>query len=291
MMSFQACKNNDTYQAGLNYVFSSLPKIFILTILLTIHALSVRANDFVVLQSTTSVQNSGLYEVILPAFRQKTGIQVKVVAVGTGQALKNAERCDGDVVLVHSKADEQAFVEAGFGLERFDVMHNDFVLIGPQTDPAQISAAVDVGMALKAVESHKSLFLSRGDESGTHKAERRLWQQIGLDTRDFNKSWYRESGQGMGSTLHLAVQMHAYTLSDRGTWLAFASKDTHKILFSGDPVLFNPYGVIAVSPAHCPSANHQGALRFIDWILSTEGQDAIQHFQIDGQSLFFANAR
>ncbi len=262
--------------------------LFFYLALFPFHAAADRS---VIIQSTTSLQNSGLYEAVLPPFTSLTGIQVKVVAVGTGQALKNAERCDGDLLIVHSRADELAFVAAGFGLARHDIMYNDFVIIGPASDPAGITGARDSLSALNAIAGARQLFISRGDDSGTNKAELRLWQAAGHNPARFDKHWYRESGQGMGSTLHLAVQLDGYTLSDRGTWLAFAAKGGHEILYSGDTRLFNQYGIIIVSPAHCPSVNYDGARQLSDWLRGPQGQKLISSYRRDGKRLFHANAR
>ncbi|HXG79615.1 MAG TPA: substrate-binding domain-containing protein, partial [Methyloceanibacter sp.] len=204
---------------------------------------------FIIVQSTTSTQNSGLFEHILPLFTKKTGIEVRVVAVGTGQALKNAQNGDGDVVLVHSKPDEEKFVADGWGVKRHDVMYNDFVIVGPADDPAKIAGGKNAADALKAIAEAEAPFASRGDDSGTHKMELKLWQEAGIDPHPDSGKWYLETGSGMGATLNTAVGKRAYTLTDRATWLSFANKDDFKILVEGDPELFNQYGVILVNPA------------------------------------------
>lgn len=244
---------------------------------------------FLILQSTTSTQNSGLYEAILPEFTATTGIDVRVVAVGTGQAIKNAANCDGDVLLVHAEAAENKFVEDGFGIARHEVMYNDFVLVGPEEDPAALH---NVNSAQDALEKLAGavVFASRGDDSGTHKKERALWASAGIDPDQASGDWYRETGSGMGATLNIAVGMNAYTLTDRATWLAFNNKRNHKILFERDAALFNQYGVIAVDPTHCPKVKAQDAQRFVDWILG-DGQKAIGNFRRNGEQLFFPNAR
>lgn len=245
----------------------------------------------IILQSTTSTRNSGLLDAILPQFTRKTGIVVKVVAVGTGQALKNARNGDGDVLLVHARAAEDAFVAAGYGIDRRDVMYNDFVLVGPTSDPAGLSKATSVGEALKILARGTAPFVSRGDDSGTHKKERKLWKTTGLDVISQRPGWYRESGAGMGATLNIAAGMGAYTLSDRATWLAFKNRATMKIVFEGDKSLHNQYGVIRVNPARYKHINAKGALMFVDWITGKPGQELIANFKLDGQQLFFPNAK
>ena len=245
--------------------------------------------ESIILQSTTSTANSGLYDAILPQFTDKTGIQVNVVAVGTGQAIKNAQNGDGDVLLVHAKPAEEKFVADGFGVERFDVMYNDFVIVGPASDPAKIAGSKDAAAALKTIADAGALFASRGDNSGTHKKEKTLWQAAGIDPTDASGQWYRETGSGMGATLNAAVGMGAYTLTDRGTWISFGNKGDYEILVEGDPSLFNQYGIILVSPEKHPKVKAEAGQAFIDWILSDEGQAAIAAYQVDGQQLFYPN--
>jgi tungstate transport system substrate-binding protein len=257
---------------------------------LALHHLSVVAEaKFIIVQSTTSTQNSGLFEYILPIFTKKTGIEVRVVAVGTGHALKNAENGDGDVVLVHSKPDEEKFVADGWGVKRYDVMYNDFIIVGPASDPAKIAGLKDAVQAFKQIAKAKVPFVSRADDSGTNKAEIRLWQDAGIDAEASSGSWYLESGSGMGATLNTAVGKQAYTLTDRGTWLSFANKDDFKVLVEGDPKLFNQYGVILVNPAKHPNVKVKEGQAFIDWLIGPEGQAAIANYKIDGQQLFFPN--
>ncbi len=248
-------------------------------------------DDFIIVQSTTSTQNSGLFEHILPKFTEKTGVEVRVVAVGTGQALKNARNGDGDVVLVHSKPDEEKFVAEGWGVKRHDVMYNDFVIVGPKADPARVAGLKDADQALEKIAEAKAPFASRGDNSGTHKAELRLWAKTGVDPRQSSGDWYLETGSGMGATLNTAVGKHAYTLTDRGTWLSFANKDDFEVLVEGDPKLFNQYGVILVNPEKHPRVKADKGQAFVDWLTSSEGQRAIASYKIDGQQLFFPNAR
>jgi tungstate transport system substrate-binding protein len=249
------------------------------------------ADPFIIVQSTTSTQNSGLFEELLPKFQAASGIEARVVAVGTGQALKNAQNCDGDVLFVHAKPDEEKFVAAGYGVERFDVMYNDFVIVGPKADPAKVGGTKDAAAALDAIAKAKAPFASRGDESGTNKKEMSLWQAAGVDPSGASGKWYRETGSGMGATLNAAVGMGAYTLTDRGTWISFKNKDGLKILVEGDPNLFNQYGVMRVSPAHCPEVKVEAGQKFVDWVLGPDGQAAIASYQIDGQQLFFPNAK
>jgi len=253
--------------------------------------ISRAADDFIIVQSTTSTQNSGLFEHILPLFTGKTGIEVRVVAVGTGQALKNAEKGDGDVVLVHSQPDEEKFVAEGWGVKRYPVMYNDFIIVGPASDPARIAGMKQAPDALKKIATAQSLFASRADDSGTHKAELKLWQQAGVNPKASSGSWYLETGSGMGATLNTAVGKQAYALTDRGTWLAFANKDDFKVLVEGDDKLFNQYGVILVNPAKHPNVKAKERQAFIDWLTGPEGQAAIADYKIDGQQLFFPNAR
>jgi tungstate transport system substrate-binding protein len=249
------------------------------------------ADPFIIVQSTTSTQNSGLFDELLPKFQADTGIEARVVAVGTGQALKNAQNCDGDVLFVHAKPDEEKFVAAGYGVERFDVMYNDFVIVGPKADPAKVGGTKDAVAALKAIAEAKAPFASRGDDSGTNKMEIILWQAAGVDPTGASGEWYRETGSGMGATLNAAVGMGSYTLTDRGTWISFNNKDGLEILVEGDPALFNQYGVMRVSPEHCPNVKVEAGQKFVDWVLSPAGQATIAGYQIDGQQLFFPNAR
>lgn len=249
------------------------------------------ANDSILVQSTTSTANSGLYEYLLPTFEQQTGLQVNVVAVGTGQAIRNATNCDADVLLVHATAAEEAFVNSGYGVARHDLMYNDFVVVGPSADPADVSNANNVSEALNKIATSKSLFASRGDNSGTHKKEIQLWQSAQIDpTRDSGR-WYRETGSGMGATLNTTIGMNAYTLTDRATWISFNNKQQHVILQQGDVTLFNQYGIILVNKAHCPNVNAEGGQQFIDWLLSADGQQQIASFKVKEQQLFTPNAR
>ncbi len=252
----------------------------------------VRAeNPFIILQSTTSTENSGLLDFILPVFTAKTGIDVRVVAVGTGQAIKNAQNGDGDVLLVHSKADEEKFVTEGYGVERLDVMYNDFVVVGPAADPAKVAGGKDAIAALKKIAEAKAPFVSRGDDSGTHKAEMKLWKSASVDANAASGTWYREAGQGMGATLNMAASMGAYVLSDRATWSSFKNRADLKVVLEGDPPLHNPYGVILVNPAKHPNVKAKEGQAFVDWIVSSDGQAAIAAFKINGEQQFFPSAK
>ena len=245
---------------------------------------------FITVASTTSTQNSGLYEHILPNFTTRTGIAVRIVAVGTGQAIKLARNGDADVLFVHHKASEERFVADGFGVERFDVMYNDFVLVGPKADPAGVRDAADTSDALARIAAANSPFTSRGDNSGTHKKERELWQVAEVDVSMQSGSWYRETGSGMGATLNTAAGMDAYALTDRATWFKFKNRGTLEILAEDDERMFNQYGVILVNPARHPHIKHDLGQAFIDWLLSKDGQSAIGAYRLEGQQAFFPNA-
>ncbi len=256
----------------------------------SLSAPNVMAQDFITVQSTTSTQNSGLYGHLLPIFEKATGIEVRVVAVGTGQAIRNAELCNGDVLLVHAKAAEEKFVADGFGGPRENLMYNDFVIVGPATDPAGVAGSGDAPEALARIANTNSLFASRGDDSGTHKKEMQLWTAAGVDPVPASGDWYREMGSGMGATLNAGVGMGAYVLADRASWLAFGNKGDFAVAVEGDERLFNQYGVIPVSPDKCPNVKTEPGQAFIDWLVSAEGQGAIAEFKVDGKQLFFPNA-
>lgn len=248
------------------------------------------AQEAIIVQSTTSTANSGLYDHILPRFTQDTGITVNVVAVGTGQAIRNARNCDGDVLLVHAKPAEEAFVAQGRGVARADLMYNDFVIVGPMGDPAGVAGMNDVQTALQQIAGAQALFASRGDDSGTHAKEIALWSDAGIDPTGASGGWYRETGSGMGATLNAARGMGAYAMTDRATWLSFRNKGDFDILVQGDPQMFNQYGVILVNPDVCPSVKAEAGQTFIDWLLSDKGQAAIGAYTLDGAKLFFPNA-
>ncbi|RUV72761.1 MAG: sulfate transporter [Mesorhizobium sp.] len=271
------------------------PRLFaaiavILTSLASSGALAGGQERSIVVASTTSTRDSGLFDHILPLFATKSGIEVRVVAQGTGQALDAGRRGDADVVLVHAREQEEKFVQQGFGVRRFDVMYNDFVLIGPRSDPAGIKGSPDIAVALRSIRSKKAVFVSRGDKSGTHFAELGLWKTAGVDIAVMRGPWYKEIGQGMGAALNTASAMDAYVLSDRATWLAFKNRGELEIVVEGDKRLFNQYGVMLVNPARHPSVKAEPGQRFIDWLISPEGQQAIGEYNIDGQQLFFPNA-
>jgi tungstate transport system substrate-binding protein len=252
---------------------------------------SSAADRFIVVASTTSTENSGLFGFILPKFTEKTGIEVRVVAKGTGQAIKMAEAGDADVLFVHHRPSEERFVAEGYGVKRYDVMYNDFVVVGPAGDPAGAMGVDDVTAALTKIAEAKAPFVSRGDDSGTNKKERELWAAAGIDPKAGSGDWYREIGSGMGATLNTASAMNAYTLSDRGTWLSFQNKGDLEIISQGDKRLFNPYGVILVNPQKFPHVKAEDGQTFIDWLVSPEGQQAIADYKIDGQQLFFPDAK
>jgi tungstate transport system substrate-binding protein len=260
------------------------------TITLVAAAPALAQDKSIVVASTTSTQDSGLFGHILPVFKAKTGIDVKVVAQGTGQALDTGRRGDADVLFVHAKAQEEKFVADGFGVKRYPVMYNDFVLIGPKSDPAGIKGMTDVAEALKAIKSKGASFISRGDRSGTHIAELDLWKAAGIDIGKDKGPWYKEIGQGMGAALNTASAANAYVLADRGTWLSFKNRGDLDILVAGDKRLFNQYGVMLVNPEKHPHVKKALGQAFIDWLVSPEGQKAIADYKINGQELFFPNA-
>ena len=245
---------------------------------------------FITVASTTSTKNSGLYDHLLPKFTAATGVEVRVVAVGTGQAIRVARNGDADVLLVHHTPSEEKFVADGFGVERFDVMYNDFVIVGPASDLASVRGMVDAAEAFGRIAESRSVFVSRGDDSGTHKKELGIWRAAGVDAVSASGQWYRETGAGMGATLNTAAGMNAYALTDRGSWLKFANKAELEMLVAGDDHLFNQYGVILVDAARHDHVKSALGRRFIDWLLSNAGQAAIDAYTIDGEQAFFANA-
>lgn len=264
-------------------------RVFKITLLVALFAGPVHsANDYILLQSTTSTQNSGLYDYLLPIFTKETGIEVRVVAVGTGQAIRNAANGDADVLLVHAKAAEEAFIADGNGIARFDLMYNDFVIIGPTNDPIGLTGAADLPAALGLLAQGDAIFVSRGDNSGTHIKERALWDSFGYSPTP--SPWYRETGSGMGATIRATIEMQGYTLTDRATWIAYGRKSDARIVFEDDPPLFNQYGIIAVNPAAHPHVNAAAAEIFINWMLDERGQRLIGAYTREGQQLFFPNA-
>jgi tungstate transport system substrate-binding protein len=251
---------------------------------------AVAQDKSIVVASTTSTQDSGLFGHILPMFKARTGIDVKVVAQGTGQALDTARRGDADVVFVHAKPAEEKFVTEGFGVKRHPVMYNDFILVGPKSDPAGIKGTKDIVAALTAIKAKGADFISRGDKSGTHQAELNLWKVAGIDIAKDKGPWYKEIGQGMGAALNTASASNAYVLADRGTWLSFKNRGDLMIAVEGDKRLFNQYGVMLVNPEKHPSVKKDLGRQFIDWLVSAEGQKAIADYKINGEQLFYPNA-
>jgi tungstate transport system substrate-binding protein len=263
------------------------PLQFLLVLALAVFAGAGRADDFITVASTTSTEQSGLFGYLLPLAKGALGFDVHVVAVGTGQALDMGRRCDADVEFVHDRAAEEKFLAEGFGVRRHDVMYNDFVVVGPRGDPARAHGH-DVVAALKAIAAAQAPFASRGDKSGTDAAEKRFWKMAGITPHG---AWYRETGSGMGPTLNIASGMGAYALTDRGTWLSFHNRGGLEVLVEGDKRLFNQYGVMLVNPGRCPSVKREAGQRFIDWLISDAGQQAISGYRVGGQQLFFPNAR
>ena len=266
---------------------SRIQRLIALTAILLISSFSF-ANESIIVASTTSTQNSGLFGYILPKFKEKTGIDVKVIAQGTGQALETGRRGDADVLFVHDRKAEEKFVADGFGINRKDVMYNDFVLIGPKNDPAGLKQSTDINNAMQRLARNNALFISRGDNSGTHAAELRYWASTNIDPKELKA--YRESGSGMGATLNLTAGLNGYTLSDRGTWLSFKNRQDLEIVFAGDPPMFNPYGIILVNPSKHNHVKKTAGEAFIDWITSQEGRDAIAEYKINGEQLFFPSS-
>ncbi len=269
-----------------------LRRLFLATLVaLSVPAAQVYAQEkSIVVSSTTSTEQSGLFNYMLPIFKMKTGIEVKVVAVGTGQALDIGRRGDADVVFVHDKVAEEKFVEEGFSTKRYEVMYNDFVLIGPKSDPAKIAGGKDIQVALQKIAAAQAPFVSRADKSGTHAAELRYWKGAGISVSP-GPSWYKETGSGMGPALNTASAMNGYILADRGTWLSFKNRGDLAILVQGDPKLFNQYGVMLVNPAKFPHVKKVQGQEFINWLISKNGQDVIASYKIDGEQLFFPNAK
>jgi len=264
--------------------------MFLLVALLAAAGFAHAQEKFITVASTTSTEQSGLFGYLLPAYEKKTGVKVHVVALGTGQALDVARRGDADVVFVHAKPAEEKFLAEGEGVKRYPVMYNDFVLIGPNSDPAKVGGGKDILAAFKKVEEAHAPFVSRGDKSGTHMAELALWKAADIDIDKVKGPWYRDTGQGMGPALNTAASMNAYILADRGTWLAFKNRGDLTILVEGDKRLFNQYGVMLVNPAKHPNVKKDLGQTFIDWLVSPEGQQAIADYKIGGQQLFFPNA-
>ncbi|SCA55352.1 ABC-type tungstate transport system, periplasmic binding protein [Candidatus Terasakiella magnetica] len=264
--------------------------LFFLTLLLSNFS-SQADTPFITMASTTSTANSGLFETLLPAFSNDSGIEVRVVAVGTGQAVRIARKGDADLLFAHHRPSEEKLLKDGFGKERFDVMYNDFVLVGPKTDPAKTRRCTSPSLAFKKINESQRVFVSRGDDSGTHKRELTLWQDAGITKPGLTGRWYRSTGTGMGTTLNIASGMNAYTLTDRGTWISFKNKADLDILCQGHESLFNPYGVIALSKEKFPHIKYAQSMKFINWITSAKGQKIIADFRVAGQRLFIPNAK
>jgi tungstate transport system substrate-binding protein len=262
-----------------------------LAVLLTLAAFAAQAQErFITVASTTSTEQSGLFGYLLPIYEQQTGVKVRVVALGTGQALDVGRRGDADVVFVHARAAEEKFLAEGQGVKRYPVMYNDFVLIGPKSDPAKVAGSKDILTAMKKLKAAQAPFVSRGDRSGTHMAELDLWKAAGVDIDKSKGPWYRDTGQGMGPALNTAASMGAYILADRGTWLAFKNRGDLTILVEGDKRLFNQYGVMLVNPEKHPNVKKELGQQFIDWLVSPAGQKAIADYKINGEQLFYPNA-
>lgn len=248
------------------------------------------SNDTLIIQSTTSTYNSGFYDYMLPIVKSKINVVAHVVSVGTGAALKNASNCDGDIIIVHAMEKELDFVKKGFGVNRKNLMYNDFIIIGPKQNPAQINTNDGPLRAFKKIFTTSSIFVSRGDDSGTHFKEMSIWKKTKLNPLKFSGNWYRETGSGMGATLNIANGMGAYTITDRASWINFNNKDELKIFTEKNKLLFNQYGIILVNPDRCPNVNSKIANKFINWLTSTEGQNKIEAFKVKGEQLFFPNA-
>ncbi len=251
---------------------------------------SISDNRYIILQSGTTVQNSGLLDYLLPQYTNESYVNIKVVAVGTGRAIENSKRGDGDVLLVHSQNDEEEFVRQGYGIKRYDLMYNHFVIVGPVRDPAGVNAAHSAPNALKLISKSQSKFISRADNSGTHQKEMSLWAKVNIDPQRSSGGWYLETGSGMGSTLRVAVGLQAYTLVDRATWVSYGNKEELKILYENNAELLNQYGVTIVNPEIHPHVNFVQAKQFVDWLLSERGQYAISAYRINKQQLFIPNA-
>jgi len=263
-------------------------KFFLILIFLNLNSLS--SKEFILVQSTTSTRDSGFYDYLLPKFSEKYGFDIRVVAVGTGQALKNAKKCDADVLIVHDKKSEEKFVKEGFGLFRSEFMFNDYVLIGPKNDPAKTKIDNSIKIALKKIVNSKSLFISRGDDSGTYKKELSIWDELGRMPNVKNDKWYLSVGQGMGGALNIAVNKNAYIISDRATWISFNNKKKHEILVSNEPLLLNHYGVIPINPIKCPGTKSKLVKIFVDWLLSKSTKKIINDFRVNGNQLFFSTS-
>ena len=264
--------------------------IAVATLCILLTSVQAEKSPFITLSSTTSTENSGLLDYLIPKFRDRTGIDVRVVSVGTGRALKLGEMGDTDLILVHHKPSEEEFMSKGFGIQRREVMYNDFIVAGPSEDPVNIRGERSIARVLSLIHEHKMPFVSRGDESGTHKKEMELWALAGVDAQRYSGEWYHETGSGMGTTLNIANGMSAYVLTDRGTWLSFKNRDGLALLFENDPPLHNQYSIVQINPDRHPHIKYKEAELFINWLTSGEGQQVIANFTLNGQQLFFPNA-
>ena len=262
-------------------------KIYILFFFSLFLFFKVNSEDFIILQSTTSARDSGFYDFILPKFGKKSGVEVRVIAVGTGQAIKNSRRCDADVLIAHHKESEEKLVLDGYGLYRKEFMYNDFVLVGPKSDPAEVQQVNSILKSLKLIKKKKNLFVSRGDDSGTHKKEHSLWEMTGQVPNPKDSKWFFSVGQGMGGALNVAVNKDAYILSDRSTWESFKNKKKHTIVVENEPLLLNYYGVIPINPKKCPDVKIQKVDKFIEWLTSEETKLLISEFKVNNKQLFF----
>jgi len=274
----------------LRSAFATASALLLAVVTATASSGAMAAGDHIIVASTTSTQNSGLFDGILPTFQKATGVEARVVAVGTGAALDMGRRCDAAIVFVHAPAAEKRFVADGYGVKRHAVMHNDFVIVGPTSDPADIQGMDNAADALARIAESQATFTSRGDDSGTNKKELSLWSKAGVDPSDASGTWYRETGAGMGATLNTTRAMNAYTLADRGTWISFNNRGDLEILVEGDKALFNPYGVMRVNPEKCPNVNIAGGKAFVEWITGEAGQQAIADFRLKDQQLFHPDA-
>ena len=267
-----------------------ISKIVILILSIQFKILPLLASEPLLIQSTTSTKNSGFFDYILPIIHAETGILANVVAVGTGAAINNVKNCNGDLLIVHAKNREKNFVKGGFGIKRYDLMYNDFIIIGPSSDPANIREFAKIESVFKKIAAGSYKFTSRGDDSGTNIRELELWRSSKIKPQKFSGVWYLETGSGMGTTLNIGIELNSYILVDRATWITFRNKQDHKILFEGDEALFNQYGIIAVNPENCPDAKFSKANVLIKWLISPEGQSKISDLKINGEQLFFPNS-
>ena len=266
-----------------------IKKNLLIIFVLFFQATQVIGSESIILQSTTSTKNSGLYDYLIPLIKEDTGVSINVVAVGTGAAIKNAENCDGDLLLVHDTPKEMRFIDKGFGVQRYNLMYNDFVLVGPKSNPANIETTDKILKALKKIAKTKSLFVSRGDESGTDAKEKSLWNLLSIKVQSMSGTWYRETGSGMGTTLNIAIGMGAYALVDRATWVTFNNRADFEIIVENERILFNQYGLVTINDANCPNINLEKANLVTEWLLSEEGQTRINSYEVKGETLFFSN--